>query len=117
MRRHLRREARVIGIDDGPFFKFRKGKVLVVGTVYRGGDYMDGIISTSAKVDGADSTGKISAMINKSRFKSQLRCIFLDGIAVGGFNVIDLPKLHKLTKIPVIAVIASILIFLRLFRL
>ena len=105
MRRHLRREARVIGIDDGPFFKFRKGKVLVVGTIYRGGDYMDGIVSTSAAVDGSDSTKKISDMINKSKFKSQLRCIFLGGIAVGGFNIIDLPKLHKLTKIPVVAVI------------
>lgn len=105
MRKHLRREARVIGIDDGPFFKFRKGTVLVVGTIYRGGDYMDGIVSTTADVDGSDSTGKIAKMINKSKFKSQIRCIFLDGIAVGGFNIIDLPELHKSTKLPIIAVI------------
>ncbi|HLF55172.1 MAG TPA: DUF99 family protein [Candidatus Nanoarchaeia archaeon] len=105
MRKHLRRETRVIGIDDGPFFKFRHGTVLVIGTVYRGGDYMDGIVSTTAKVDGADSTTKIAQMINKSKFKSQIRAIFLNGIAVGGFNIIDLPKLSKLTKMPVIAVI------------
>ncbi|VVB81216.1 Uncharacterised protein [uncultured archaeon] len=43
-------------------------------------------------------------MINRCKFKSQLRCIFLNGIGVGGFNIIDLPKLSKLTKIPVIAV-------------
>ena len=104
MRKHLRREVRVIGIDDGPFFKFRKGRVIVVGTVYRGGDYMDGLVSTTAKVDGSDSTNNVARMINKSKFKSQLRCIFLKGIAVGGFNIIDLPKLSKLTKLPIIAV-------------
>ena len=104
MRKHLRKETRVIGIDDGPFFKFRHGEVLIVGTVYRGGDYMDGIVSTTAKVDGDDSTKNIAKMINKSKFKSQIRAIFLNGIAVGGFNIIDLVKLSKLTKLPVIAV-------------
>ncbi len=104
MRQHLRREVRVIGIDDGPFYKFRKGSVLVVGTIYRGGDYMDGVVSTTAKVDGSDSTKNISRMINKSKFKSQIRVIFLNGIGVGGFNIIDIPKLSKLTGIPVIAV-------------
>jgi hypothetical protein len=104
MRKHVRKEARIIGIDDGPFFKFRKGKVLIVGVIYRGGQYMDGVITSSAKVDGSDSTKNIAGMINRSKFKSQLRCIMLKGIAVGGFNLIDLPKLSKLTKLPIIAV-------------
>jgi len=104
MHRHVRKEARIIGIDDGPFFKFRKGKVLIVGVIYRGGQYMDGVITASAKVDGSDSTKSIAKMINRSKFKSQLRCIMLKGIAVGGFNLIDLPLLSKLTKLSVIAV-------------
>jgi len=101
----MRREVRIIGIDDGPFFKFRKGRVLVLGTIFRGGKSMDGLVTTTAKVDGADSTNNIAKMINKSKFKSQIRCIMLDGVTVGGFNVVDLPKLNKLTKIPIIAVI------------
>ncbi len=104
MRQHIRKEARVIGIDDGPFFKFRKGRVLVVGTIYRGGSYMDGVVTTTAKVDGSDATKNLAHMINKSKFHSQLQCIFLNGIGVGGFNIVDLPKLSKLTKIPIIAV-------------
>jgi len=104
MRKTLRTELRVIGIDDGPFFKFRTGKVLIIGTIFRGGSFMDGLLTTQATVDGNDSTKNIAAMINRSKFKTQIRAILLNGIGVGGFNIIDLPKLHKLTKIPIIAV-------------
>ncbi len=104
MRQHIRKEVRVIGIDDGPFFKFRKGNVFIIGTIYRGGQFMDGVVSATAKVDGSDSTKNIAKMINKSKFKSQIRVIFLNGVGVGGFNIVDLPKLSKLTGIPVIAV-------------
>ncbi|MBI4146067.1 DUF99 family protein [Candidatus Woesearchaeota archaeon] len=103
--KHMRKELRIIGIDDGPFFKFRKGKVLIVGTIYRGGSFMDGLLTTTATVDGNDSTKQIANMINNSKkFKPQIRVIMLNGITVGGFNVIDLPKLSKLTKLPIIAV-------------
>ena len=43
-------------------------------------------------------------MTNTCKFKPQLQVIMLDGIAVGGFNIIDIKKLYKLTKIPVIVV-------------
>ena len=36
-----------------------------------------------------------------------MQCIFLNGIAVAGFNVIDVHKLNKNTKIPVIVVIRT----------
>lgn len=101
----MREEVRVIGVDDGPFFKFRKGTVLVVGTVFRGGNFMDGLVTTTVRVDGMNATKKIADMILGSKFASQVRCIMLDGVTVGGFNVVDLEKLHKLTRIPVIAVI------------
>jgi endonuclease V-like protein UPF0215 family len=92
----LRREIRIVGIDDGPFDKFKDKEVLVIGTLYRGGNFIDGVLSTKAKVDGRDSTEKIARMINKSKFKPQIRAIFLNGIAVGGFNVIDLFALDNL---------------------
>jgi len=108
-------EARVIGIDDGPFVKRKDKKVLLVGVVYRGGNFPDGILSASASVDGTDSTEKIAAMINKSKFRPQLQAIFLHGVAVGGFNVIDLERLHKLTKRPVIVVVRDYPDFERIF--
>jgi endonuclease V-like protein UPF0215 family len=101
----LKKEMRVIGIDDSPFDKFKKGKVLVIGTVFRGGSFLDGVLSTKVNIDGNNATKKIIEMINKCKFKPQLQCIFLDGIAVGGFNVIDVKELNKKTKLPVIVII------------
>jgi uncharacterized protein len=101
----LKKELRVIGIDDGPFKKSSNARVLVVGTIFRGGLFMDGILSTKVKIDGKNATKKIIEMINGCKFKQQLQCIFLDGIAVAGFNVIDIKQLNKSTKIPVIVII------------
>lgn len=101
----LKKEIRMVGIDDAPFNKFKKGRVLVVGAVFRGGLMLDGIMSTKVTIDGKDSTAKIIRMISKSKFKEQLRCIFLDGIALCGFNVVDIIMLNRKTNIPVVVVI------------
>ena len=101
----VKKEIRVIGIDDSPFNKFKDKKILVVGVVMRGGSWVDGILSTKVAVDGDDSTKKIIEMINKCKFKPQLQCVFLDGIAVAGFNIVDVKELSKKTKLPVIIII------------
>lgn len=101
----MKRQIRVIGIDDSPFDKFKDKKVLVIGTIYRGGDFMDGLLSTKVDVDGDDATRKISLMIRKSRFYPHTQAVFLNGIAVAGFNVIDLERLHEEIGIPIITII------------
>ncbi|MBN2459348.1 DUF99 family protein [Candidatus Woesearchaeota archaeon] len=103
----MKRELRVIGIDDAPFDKFDplQKYVLVVGTVFRGGSFMDGMLSCKVEKDGEDATLRIVEMINNCKFKLQLQVIFLDGIAVAGFNVINPKSVYKETGIPVIVVI------------
>lgn len=101
----LKKEIRVIGIDDSPFDKFKKDYILVVGVVMRGGKAIDGILSTKVEVDGENATARLVEIINKSKFKLQLRCIFLDGIALGGFNVVDIKELNNKTSIPVVTII------------
>jgi len=103
----MKKEIRVVGIDDISFNKFKDKKTKVIGVVYRGGHFMDGVLTTEVKVDGTDSTSKIINMVSKSKFLPQLQCILLDGIAVGGFNVIDVVKLSENTKLPVIAVMRN----------
>lgn len=100
----MKRYARVIGIDDGPFDKFRDKSTIVIGTISRGGFQVDGVVSTEVEIDGVDSTDKLIDMITRSRFYTQVQCILLDGIALGGFNVVDVGLLHQKTGIPVIVV-------------
>lgn len=100
----MKTEIRVLGLDDAPF-ELSDKECLVIGTFFRGGSSMDGVLSTKVSVDGDDATLKVIAAINRSRFKTQLQAIFTDGIAFGGFNVINIDGLHKHTGIPVIVVV------------
>lgn len=54
--------------------------------------------------DGFDATHKLSSMICNSKFHQQLDAVLLDGIAVAGFNIINLKEMHELTGLPSIAV-------------
>lgn len=97
----VKKEIRVLGIDDAPFNN-GKGSCTVIGTIFRGGNYIDGLISFKVRVDGNDATAKLVKAIKKTRHYDQLNCIMTDGIAVAGFNVIDINHLYKKTKLPVI---------------
>ncbi len=101
----MKDEIRILGIDDSPFQKFSNAECLVIGTLFRGGKFCDGIMTTKVRVDGSNATSKIIAMINRSKFRSQIRVIFLDGLALAGFNIVDIEKLHHATDIPVVVII------------
>ena len=99
----MKQQIRVLGIDDSPF-KFGEGKALVVGTVMRVPNYLEGVMRTEVTVDGDDSTDKLLEMISGSRFKDQMKAIMIDGIALAGFNVIDIGRLNKELGIPVLTI-------------
>jgi endonuclease V-like protein UPF0215 family len=100
----IKPEIRVLGVDDGVFTPHVESRVLVVGVVFRGGYWLDGVMHTEILVDGFDATEKISAMITASPHYGQLRVIMLNGITFAGFNVVDMKGLSVATRLPVIAV-------------
>ncbi len=102
--RSIKREIRVLGVDDGVFTPHAKGEVDLVGIVYRGGYWFDGVMRTEITIDGLDATEKIASMILDSPHYAQLRIIVLDGVTFGGFNVVDMKKLFRTVSRPVIAV-------------
>ena len=99
----IKDEVRIIAWDDCAF-RFRQKQVLIVGAVFRGGKFLDGLLSTKIKKDGMDATEKIIKSIKSSRHYEQLSLIMLDGISYGGFNLVDMRLLNKKTKLPVIAI-------------
>lgn len=93
-----------MGVDDSPFRKGDKD-ALVIGVVFRGSNFLDGVLSTRITVDGNDFTEKLSRMVIGTRHREQLQVLMLNGITFAGFNMADLPKIHELTEMPAISVV------------
>jgi endonuclease V-like protein UPF0215 family len=102
--RVIKPEIRVLGVDDGAFKPRTRGFVPVVGVVFRGGYWLDGVMQTKVRVDGFEATNKIASMVLDSPHYKQLRVVILDGITFAGFNIVDIKRLNAKTELPVIAV-------------
>ncbi len=99
--RPIKKEARIIGVDDGPFNRDSERTLLVL-TVYRMDGYIEGIITGHITTDGDDSAERISELLKDSKYGTQVRCIISDGACLGGFNVLDMELLNHLTGLPII---------------
>jgi len=102
--RVVKDEIRVLGVDDGKFIPKTKGDVLVVGVVFRGGISVEAVMHTHVAIDGLDATVKLAEMILGSPHHHQLRLIMLSGLTLGGFNLVDIQKLHSMVGLPVLVV-------------
>ncbi len=103
--RRVKPEIRNLGVDDGVFQPHTTGTVDVIGVVYRGGYWLDGVMRTEVEIDGIDATEKLASMILDSPHRHQLRVILLNGVTLAGFNVVDLQQLFERTGLAVIAVV------------
>ena len=99
----MKDQIRVLGIDDSPF-EFGDSTSLVVGALIRIPDYLESVMKTEVAVDGTDGTKKVVEMVLKSRYRDQIKLILIDGIALAGFNVLDLEAIHSSLEIPVLTV-------------
>lgn len=93
----------VIGFDDGPFPREHRGDVLLVGVVCSG-TRVDGVISGRIRRDGANATRSMIDIVRASQFGTHVQAIMLQGIAVGGFNVVDVHGLSAALRVPVLVV-------------
>jgi endonuclease V-like protein UPF0215 family len=93
----------VIGFDDGPFLRAHRGAVLLVGAVCAG-TRLDGVVTGHIRRDGADATKRMVDLVKGSPFEGHVRAVMLQGIAVGGFNVVDIHELSEQLELPVLVV-------------
>jgi endonuclease V-like protein UPF0215 family len=98
---------RVIGFDDAPFAKRRGAAVPLAGVVCADTRF-EGMLGGRARRDGWNATDALAAMLDGSKFRDQVSVVLLDGIAVGGFNVVDLVRLHTRTGLPCVAVMRKV---------
>jgi hypothetical protein len=99
----MKHEIRILALDDASYSKEDK-KVFVVGVVYRGGSYIDGLLTFSVRKDGSDATEKLVKILGKTRHKGQLQYIMIKGITLAGFNFFDIKEIYERTGKPVIVV-------------
>jgi hypothetical protein len=98
-----RRLSNVIGFDDAPFARGHRGDVLLVGAVFSG-TRLDGALCGRVRRDGANATDRMVALVAGSKFAGHVRAVLLQGIAVAGFNVVDIRTLHRALAVPVLVV-------------
>ena len=93
----------VVGFDDAPFERSHRGDVRLVGVVCSR-TRCDGVLSTRVRRDGVNSTDRMIDLLQGSAFAGHVRAVLLQGIAVAGFNVVDIHRLHASLEVPVLVV-------------
>ena len=94
----------VVGFDDSPFELEHRGDVRVVGAVCAR-TRLEGVLSTTVRRDGDNATERLIEAVQRSRFCEHIRAVLLQGIALAGFNVVDLDHLSRELDVPVLVVV------------
>jgi len=94
----------VVGFDDAPFVHAHRGDVRVVGAVCCR-TRLDGVLSGKVRRDGANSTDTLIELVGGSKFSEHIRAILLQGIALAGFNVVDIHRLSQELDVPVVVTV------------
>lgn len=89
---------RTIGFDDAPFAKTARHAPLA-GVVCAGTRF-EGLVWGRVRRDGWNANAEIERLLHGKKFLPQLHAVLLDGIAFGGFNVVDLPALAESLGLP-----------------
>ena len=97
------RQIRAIGFDDAPFTRHSNKPVAIAGVVCSKTRF-EGMLWGNIKVDGWNSTENIVRMLLNSKFYPQLHLVLLDGISMGGLNLVNLPYLSRQLNLPCVAV-------------
>jgi endonuclease V-like protein UPF0215 family len=94
----------VVGFDDGPFDRGRRGgDVLLVGAVCAR-TRLDGVLTGRVRHDGWNATDRIAALVEATVFAGHIRAVLLSGITFAGFNVVDIHRLNAALDRPVLVV-------------
>lgn len=94
----------VVGFDDAPFAQEHYGDVRVVGAVCSR-TRLDGVLSGRVRRDGVNATDELIRLVGGGKFREHVRAVLLQGIALAGFNVVDINRLSKELDVPVLVAV------------
>lgn len=96
------RQLRVIGFDDAPHRR-TDATVEVAGVVCSDVRF-EGMVWGTATKDGWDATEVLGGLLTGSKYAAQVHAVLIDGVAIGGLNVVDLPRLCEMVGVPCLTV-------------
>lgn len=104
MRRALAKaHLRVAAVDDGAFTR-RHRRAPIAAVIASVPGEVEGISLGRVAVDGTDATDRVVELLARSPHLEGVRALLLDGVVLGGFNVIDLHAVARRLHRPVVAV-------------
>ena len=102
---YIKREIRIAGIDDGCLNNTEKlRRRFLVGVIYRGGSWIDGVFKLKVRGECLDLTNRLAKTIKNSSHYGQIRLIMLNKLLFWGLNSLNPSKLNKKLKKPVMIV-------------
>lgn len=109
---------RIIGFDDAPFQtrpRVHGSEIHAVGIVTSGDRFEGMLYVNQIAQDGENAQTRIRDALLNSKFHEQVHAVLLDGVTMGGLNVIDISFLANTLQRPVISVMRSQPNFSRMF--
>ncbi|MGA8276067.1 MAG: DUF99 family protein [Thermoplasmata archaeon] len=94
---------RVVGVDDGSFRRDDRWAP-VAAVAVAAPDRVEAIRLGRVRVDGRDATTEVLRLVRATGGLESLHAVLLDGAVVGGFNVLDLDRLHRRLGVPIVAI-------------
>lgn len=98
----MKAETRVIGIDDGTT---RLRRRVVVGVVFRGSLWLDGVVAKVIDVTAASAGRRLARMVTESKFCNELRVAMLHGAMLSSMKATGLMEFSVATRLPTIAIL------------
>lgn len=93
---------RFLGFDEGPF-TFDDKSVPVAGVLTRGATMVEAVLIDRVTVDGWDATDRVVTLTRRLPGNGPDR-VLIDGITLGGMNVVDIRGVAEGLGVPVFAV-------------
>ena len=100
---HCRSFSNVVGFDDAPFARDHRGDVRIVGAVFAR-DRLDGVLVGRVRRDGANATRELVRLVADCKYAGHLQLVMLQGVALAGFNVVDVHELSQRLGLPALVV-------------
>jgi endonuclease V-like protein UPF0215 family len=102
----LKKEVRILGIS-APVSRKRSKTIPIVGVVYRGNLWLDGVLTCLLKARAPNHLATLASTITHSKHYSQIRAVILSRHKLIQKADIDIAGLSRMLRLPVLSIVGT----------